>query len=119
MCWICLRTIGKKLAPRNFPQQQSLRGLTRQEEENEPVHNQNRPENRDVEDLEPTADKSQRNDSRCRVPELELGQTANKGPKFLVRLCGQRANGAVLHLGVHGLVGRVELGLKEGEEEVE
>lgn len=53
------------------------------------------------------------------MPELELGQPADEGPELLVLLGRERADRAVLHLVVDGLVGRVELGLQEGEEEVE
>jgi hypothetical protein len=53
------------------------------------------------------------------VPELELGQAADEGAELLVLLGREAADGAVLHVVVERIVGRVELGLQEGEEEVE
>jgi hypothetical protein len=53
------------------------------------------------------------------VPELELGQPADERPELLVLLGGECADRAVLHVIVERLVGRVELGLEEGEEEIE
>ena len=53
------------------------------------------------------------------MPKLELGQAANERTELLVLLRGEAAHGAVLHLVVNSLVGGIELGLQEGEEEVE
>lgn len=93
--------------------------LTGQEEQDEPVHNQHRPEHRNIKDLEPAADEADEDDTGGRVPELELWQPSNEGPELLVLLCRQGPSRAVLHLVIDGLIGRVELGLQEGEEEIE
>lgn len=93
--------------------------LTRKDEQHEPVHDQYRPEDRHVEDLEPAAPERNDDSAGGRVPELELGQSADEGAELLVLLGGERPDRAVLHVVVHGLVGRVELGLQEGEEQVE
>lgn len=93
--------------------------LTRQEEQDEPVHNQNRPEHRDVEDLEPAADEPDDDRSGRGVPELELGESSDKRPELLVLLGRQVSNCAILHLIIQSLIRRVELWLQEGQEEVE
>jgi hypothetical protein len=53
------------------------------------------------------------------VPELELGQAADEGAELLVLLGREGADGAILHVVVERIVGRVELGLEEGEEQVQ
>lgn len=53
------------------------------------------------------------------MPELKLGQAADEGAELLVLLGRERTEAAVFHVIVEGLVGGVEFGLKEGEEEVE
>lgn len=92
---------------------------TGENEEDDPVHDQDRPEDGDVEDLEPAAYETDQDGAGSSVPELELGQAADERPELFVLLSWQRANGAVLHLAVYRLIGRVELGLEEGEEEIE
>jgi hypothetical protein len=57
-----------------------------QEEKDEPVHDQNGPENWHVEDLEPTTGKADDNGAGGPVPELELGKSADEGLEFLVGL---------------------------------
>ena len=56
------------------------------EEQSDEVHDENRPEDGYVEDLEAGAD--ERDDERleCGVPELELGQTAHERPELFVGL---------------------------------
>lgn len=93
--------------------------LTGQEEEDEPVHDQDGPEDGDVEQLEPAAGEADGDGARGPVPELELGQPADEGLELVVVLDGEPARRAVLHVLVHLVVGGVELGGEEGEEEVE
>ncbi len=92
---------------------------TRQNKEDQPVHDQNGPEDGHVEDLEEGAEEGDGDCARGPVPEFELGEAADEGLELLVLLGRESADGAVLHLIVEGVVGRIELGLKEGEEEVE
>lgn len=91
----------------------------RQNKEDQPVHDQNGPEDGHVEDLEEGAEEGDGDCARGPVPEFELGEAADEGLELLVLLGRESADGAVLHLIVEGVVGRIELGLKEGEEEVE
>ena len=92
--------------------------LTGQAEENQPVYNEDRPEDGQVEDLEPTAEKSDSDGLGRRVPELELWETAHERPELLVLLGREAARVSVLHTLI--LLQRgVKLGRKEGEEEVE
>lgn len=93
--------------------------LTRQDEEHKPVHDQHGPEDRHVENLKPRADKRDDNGPGSGMPELELRQAADEGAELVVLLGGESADGAVLHIVVERIVGRVELGLEEGKEEVE
>lgn len=93
--------------------------LTSQDKEDDPVHDQNGPEDGHVEELEPGAEKRDDDGPRGPVPELELGQAADKGLELFVLPGGEGTDGAVLHVIVGGFVGRVELGLQEGEEQVE
>lgn len=92
---------------------------TGQGEEDEPVDDEYGPEDGNVEDDEPGAEEADGNGAGGGEPELELGQAADEGAELLVLLGGQAAGGAVLHVVVSGLIGGVELGLEEGEEEVE
>lgn len=78
--------------------------LTGQNEKDDPVHHKNGPEDWHVEDLEPTANERNDNSPRRPVPELELGESANKWPKFLILLGGEGTNGAILHLVVERIV---------------
>lgn len=61
----------------------------RQAEENKPVHHQNRPEYRDVEDLRPAAQESNRDGSGRGMPELELRESADKRAEFVIVLRGK------------------------------
>jgi hypothetical protein len=67
MCWICRRTAlvsGDHILDMTEP--------TRQAKQNQPVDDQDRPEYRQVEDLEPAAEETNGNSLGGRVPELEL-----------------------------------------------
>ncbi len=92
--------------------------LTGQDEEDHPVHDEDGPEDGDVEDLEPGAEKGDGDGASGPVPKLELWQAADEGPELLVALGGKDAN-AVLHVVLGIIVGGVELGLEEGEEQVQ
>jgi len=92
--------------------------LTRQSEQNQPVHHQHRPEDRQIEDLEPAAEEADGDRLGGRVPELELWQPADKRPELLVLFCGESARVAVFHSFVLFERG-VEFGGEEGEEEIE
>lgn len=63
--------------------------LTRQDEENKPVENQDRPEYGDVEDLEPSAEERNGNGASGPVPELELRQSTNERFELLIMSSGQ------------------------------
>jgi hypothetical protein len=71
--------------------------LTRQTEQNQPVHHQDGPEDGQVEDLEPTAEEANRDSLGRRVPELELWQPAHERSELLVLFCGESAGVAVFH----------------------
>lgn len=91
--------------------------LTRQAEQNQPVHNQHRPEDRQVEDLKPAAEEANGNRLGRRVPELELRESAHKGAELLVFLGGEATGVAILHSLI--LLERgIEFGGEEGEEQV-
>lgn len=92
--------------------------LTSQEEEDEPVHDQNGPENWHVKDLEPAAEEADDDSSGGPVPELELRKSTNEGLELLVMLGWKGAHRAVLHLVIGLVVGGVELGLQESQEQV-
>lgn len=102
-------------------QLQTKRGKhTRQHKENDPVNNQDRPEDGDIEDSEPGADEANGDGASGRVPKLELWQTADERPELLI-LLGREAGGTritVLETLVLG-EGGVELGSQESEEEVQ
>ena len=94
--------------------------LTRQGEQDDPIHHQHGPEDGHVEDGEEGAGEGEERGARGRHPELELGQAADEGAELLVLLGGQRRARAVAVL--ERLVlrqRRVELGLQEGQEQVE
>jgi hypothetical protein len=90
----------------------------RQAEQNQPVDDEDGPEDGQVENLKPGAEEADGNGLCRRVPELELGQAAHKGAELLVFFCGQARCIAVLHALIL-LEGRVELGGEEGEEQVQ
>lgn len=97
----------------------NLESLTRQEEQNEPVHDQDGPKDRDIKYFEPAAEEGNQDDPGSRLPELELRKAADKGPEFLVLLGRERADSTIFHVIIEGFVGGVELGLEESQEEVE
>lgn len=90
--------------------------LTRQRKQYNEIHHQHGPKHRHIEDRKPRAHKTDRNGSCGRMPELELGQSADKRTKLFVLLDGQTTL-AVLQAFVL-CEGWVEFGLEEGEEEV-
>lgn len=92
---------------------------TRQDKKHKPVHDQHGPKDGHVKDLEPAADKRDGDGAGGGVPELELRQAADEGAKLFVLLGRERADRPVLHVVVERIVGRVELGLQEGQEQVE
>lgn len=124
MCWIWRRTsseFGLAFCRFRLPPQISRTGIrTGQHKENNPVDHQDRPEHRDIEDGEPRANEADKNGASGRVPELELGETADERTEFVVLLHGQAGSGGVAVFQTLILrQGGVELGLQEEEEEVE
>lgn len=94
--------------------------LTRQHEENDPVHDQDRPEHGDIEHGQPSADESDGNGAGGGVPELELRQTTDERSEFLVLLGGEAGGPRITILKTFILGKRgVELGSQEGKEEVQ
>jgi hypothetical protein len=93
--------------------------LTGQDEKDNPVHDENGPENGHVEDLKPCAEKGNDNGASGPVPKLELGQSADEGFEFFVAFRGKRADVSVFHVILEVIVGGVKLGLEEGEEEIQ
>lgn len=90
-----------------------------QDEKDNPVHDENGPENRHVEDLKPCADKGDDDGTSCPVPKLELGKSADKRLELFVAFCGKSADASVFHVILEVIVGGVKLGLQEGEEEIQ
>lgn len=64
--------------------------LTRQRKQYQPINHQHRPEDRQIEDLEPAAHKANCHRPRRRMPEFELGESPNEWPELLILLRGQR-----------------------------
>ena len=93
---------------------------TSQDKQDNPVHDQNGPEDRNIKHGEPTAHEADGDGAGSGVPELEFGQTANKRSEFLIALGGEtgRAGVAVLQSFVLGERG-VEFGGQESEEQVQ
>lgn len=116
MCWICFLTVLNV----SFTLQENFAiRLTGEDEEHEPVHDQDGPENWHVENLKPTAHKRDGDGAGGRVPELELGKPSNEGAEFLVLPRGKGSDRSVLHVVVESIVGGVELGLEESEEQIQ
>lgn len=91
----------------------------RQDKEDDPVDDENGPEDGDVEDGEPAADEADGDCAGRGVPELELGEAADKGAELVVLFCGKAvACVAVLKAFVLGERG-VEFRGEEGEEQVQ
>lgn len=59
---------------------------TRQDEEDKPVHDQNGPEDGNVEEVEECAEEGDCNSPGGPVPELELGEATNEGLKLFILL---------------------------------
>lgn len=59
---------------------------TSQDKQDNPVHDQDGPEDRDIEDGEPTAHEANGDGASSGVPELELGQAADERAELLVFL---------------------------------
>jgi hypothetical protein len=92
--------------------------LTRQSEQDQPIHNQHGPEDGEIENLKPGAEEANSNRLGRAVPELELWQPPHERPEFLLFLCGQPAGGSILHALI--LLERgVEFGRYEGQEQVQ
>jgi hypothetical protein len=92
-----------------------------QEDQDQPVHDKDGPEDRQVEDLAPAAGESNADGAGRRVPELKLGKAADERLELLVALGGERRctrRHAVFHVRVR-LEAGVEFGRDEGQEEVE
>lgn len=71
---------------------------TRHNEQDNPVHDQHRPEHRNIEDGKPRADKGNRNGTGGSMPKFELGQTANERTELVILLCRKAGRGiAVFH----------------------
>ena len=74
-----------------------------QKHQDQPVHHQHRPEDRQVENLAPAASERNADGAGSGVPELELGEAAHEGLELLVALGGERRGAcghAVFHVGV-------------------
>lgn len=97
------------------------RMLTCQNEKDDPVHDEDGPENRHVEDLKPAAQKGDTNGAGGCVPEFEFGQAADEWAELLILLCRQATSTSIFHVhrAIEGLDGGVELGLEESQEQVE
>lgn len=104
--YIVLHTKGRKMA------------LTRQGEQDQPVHNQDRPEDGQVEDLKPAAYETRRDGLGGRVPELELGKPADKRLELILLFCREPAGVAVFHAFI-GFERGIEFGREESEEQVQ
>jgi hypothetical protein len=89
-----------------------------QDNENQPVNDQNRPEDGQVENLAPRTQETKDDSASSGVPKLELGKAAHEGLELVGRLCGEVTTTALLHI-LGGLKTRVELGRNECEEEVQ
>lgn len=57
-----------------------------QNEKNDPVHDENRPENWNIEKFEPGTEKPDRNGSGRAVPKFELWQPSNEWSELLIGL---------------------------------
>lgn len=122
MCWICRRTAHNysiSTAKQTHAKFQGMGRLTGQDKKDNPVHNEHRPEHRDIKDTEPAADKPNGNGAGGALPELELRETANERTELVVLLSREECSCvAVLETFVLS-ERRVELGLKEKKEEVQ
>lgn len=93
--------------------------LTRQDKQQDPVNDQDRPEDRNIKDGEPGADESDGEGARGGMPELELGKTSDERTELVVLSCGEARGACVAVLEALILCKRgVEFWLQEQEEEV-
>lgn len=90
-----------------------------QHEKDDPVNNQNGPEDGDVKHGEPAAEETDHNGASGGVPEFELRQSSDERSEFLVPL-GGKARGAGIAVFETFILGQggVEFGSQEGEEKV-
>lgn len=116
MCWICRLTKGS--ISHQTPSKSRCERLTCQGEKNQPVHNQNRPEDGQVEDLKPTADEADGDSSGCRMPELELRQPSDKRSELIILLRGQSGPFTILEAFILRQT-RIELWLEKSEEQIQ
>lgn len=89
-------------------------------EQSDEVHDEDRPENGDVEEIEECADTSDDGRFGGRIPELELWQPPDEGPE-LVALAGGECHPFVrlgLFCGLELGHGGVDFGRQEGQQEV-
>jgi hypothetical protein len=98
-------------------QSRSRSSLTRQHEQDKPIHDQHGPKDRQIKHLKPTTHETQRDRPRCGMPELELGQSPNEGTKLLILLRGQTRLSILQSLVL--IQRRIEFRLQKGEEEIE
>lgn len=92
---------------------------TRQDKQDNPVDDQDGPEDRDIKNSEPRAQEADGDGPGGRVPELELGEATDEGPELVVLLGGQAGGGVTVFQALVLRERRVELGLQEKKEEVE
>lgn len=89
-----------------------------QDNKDQPVDDQNRPEDRQVENLAPRTQETNDDGASSGVPELELGETAHEWLELVGRLGGKISARTLLHV-LGGLETGVELGRNECEEKVQ
>lgn len=88
-----------------------------QHEQHDPVDHQDWPEHRNIKDLKPGAEKANGNRPGRTMPELELGQTADKRTELIILIGGEAAHSAIFEIVT--LESGIEFGLEKSEEEVE
>ena len=59
---------------------------TRQDKQDNPVHNQHRPEDRNIKHGEPCTNESNGNSARRSMPELEFGKSTDERTEFIILL---------------------------------
>lgn len=96
--------------------------LTCQTKQYQPVKNQDRPKDRQIEDLKPARGKAPNNHPRRTIPEFELRQSPNERSKLLILLRRERTPlsfGTTVFEPLILCERRIELWLQEGKEEVQ
>uniref|UniRef100_A0A1Y1KKZ9 Uncharacterized protein n=1 Tax=Photinus pyralis TaxID=7054 RepID=A0A1Y1KKZ9_PHOPY len=91
----------------------------RQDKENNPIHDQDGPEDGNVEKFEEGAEEGDGDGTGSPVPKLELGKTPNEGLELLILLGREGPYGTIFHVLVDRIVGRVKFGLEESQKQVE